>query len=198
MGEDYVAIADNANPMNVVVYRRAEKTGGEPRVVCEKPVFRPGASATDNSLIATDRSIVVENNFGAGLASTLGRGVTAPGIERIDLDRDGQGCHTVWRSREIAPTVVPKLSLATGLVYTYTKTRDRDAPWYLTAIDFRSGKTVFKQRAGFGLTYNNHYAPITIGPHRTAYVGVVGGLVALRDTRPGAPDPRSPLQRLPG
>jgi hypothetical protein len=181
MGEDYVTITDNANPMNVVVYRRAERTGGEPRLVCEKPVFRSGASATDNSLIATDRSIVVENNFGAGLTSTFRGAVTASGIERIDLDRDGQGCHTVWRSREIAPSVVPKLSLATGLVYTYTQTRARNDPWYLTALDFRSGRTVFKQRAGYGVPYNNNYSAITIGPGRTAYIGVIGGLVALRD-----------------
>jgi hypothetical protein len=42
---------------------------------------------------------------------------------------------------------------------------------------------VFKQLAGFGLGFNNNYAPVTIGPDGTAYVGVLGGLVALRDTR---------------
>jgi hypothetical protein len=186
MGEDYVAIADNANPMNVMVYRRGERARGEPRLVCKQPVFRPGASATDNSLVVTDRSIVVENNFGFSGPDSVSRGrLTAPGIERVDLDRDGSGCHTAWRSREVSPSVVPKLSLANGLLYAYTKTRDRDDPWYLTAIDFRRGATVYRRRAGFGRGYNNHYAPITLGPEGTAYVGVANGLVALRDTARG-------------
>ena len=194
MGEDYVAITDNADPMQVVVYRRGKRTGGAPRLVCEQPVFRTGASATDNSLIATRRSLVVENNFGyEGPTSTFQGGVTAPGIERVIVDREGESCRTVWKSDEISPTVVPKVSLANGLVYAYTKTDDADDPWYLTAIDFRTGETVFKQLAGFGLGFNNNYAPITIGPDGTAYVGVLGGLVALRDTRgpiaDRAPDP---------
>ncbi len=193
MGDDYVAITDNANPMKVVVYRRAKRIGGERRLVCEKPVFRRGASATDNSLIATRHSLVVENNFGyEGPTSTTQGGVTAPGIERVMVERDGKGCHTAWRSDEISPTVVPKLSLANGLVYAYTKNRDGDDPWYLTAIDFRTGETMFKQLAGFGLGFNNNYAPITLGPDGTAYVGVLGGLVALRDTRgPLATQPQS-------
>ncbi len=181
MGDRYVAITDNDDPMNVVVYRRTRhSTGG--RKVCQEPVFSRGRSATDNSLIVTERSIVVENNYGyRGPTSTMDGGVTAPGIERVQLDRDGHGCRTVWRSDERSPTVVPKLSLATGLVYAYTKTRDEDDPWYLTALDFRSGETVFKRRSGFGLGFNNNYAPITIGPDRTAYVGTLGGLVAMRD-----------------
>ena len=49
------------------------------------------------------------------------------------------------------------------------------------AIDFRTGRTVYKQLAGSGLGFNNNYAPVTLGPDGTAYVGVLGGLVALRD-----------------
>jgi hypothetical protein len=177
----YIAITDNDDPMNVVVYRRARNVDGG-RKVCQEPVFRRGRSATDNSLIVTGRSIVVENNYGyTGPTSTTNGGVTAPGIQRVMLDRDGEGCRTVWRNGLISPSVVPKLSLGNGLVYAYTKTRDQDDPWYLTAIDFRTGETVFKRRAGFGLGFNNNYAPITIGPDRTAYVGTLGGLVALRD-----------------
>ena len=81
--------------------------------------------------------------------------------------------------------MVPKLSLANGIVYTYTKPGgdDRD-PWYLTALDFRTGTTLFKFKAGQGLGFNNHYAPVTIGPDGTAYVGTLGGLVAMRDSFP--------------
>jgi hypothetical protein len=35
--------------------------------------------------------------------------------------------------------------------------------------------------AGSGLGYNNNYAPITLGPDGTAYIGTLGGLVSIRD-----------------
>jgi hypothetical protein len=182
MGEEYVAITDNADPMNVVVYERGKDVGGK-REVCKQPVFEEGAGATDNSLIGTVRSLVVENNFGYIAPSATIGGSTTPGLERVDLDRDGRGCSKAWHSDETAPSVVPKLSLRNGLVYTYTKEPDLllDDPWYLTAIDFRTGETVYKRLAGLGLGFNNNYAPISIGPDGTAYVGALDGLVALRD-----------------
>ena len=63
MAGDRIAITDNADPMNVVVYRRRRSVGGR-RLICEQPVFRKGASATDQSLIAANNSLVVENNYG--------------------------------------------------------------------------------------------------------------------------------------
>ena len=40
-----------------------------------------------------------------------------------------------------ASVVVPKLSLRNGLVYVYSQGEgDTDDPWYLTAIDFRTGE----------------------------------------------------------
>jgi hypothetical protein len=105
---------------------------------------------------------------------------TTGGLARVNLRRGG-GCRVAWRSNEIAPSVVPKLSLGAGLVYTYTKGTDSHDPWYLTTLDFRTGKTVYKTLAGSGLGYNNNYAPITLGPDGTAYVGTLGGLVAIRD-----------------
>ena len=84
-----------------------------------------------------------------------------------------------------APSVVPKVSLGNGLVYTYTKPArpSGDDPWYLTALDFRSGRTRYKRLTGYGLGFNNNYAPITLGPDGSAYVGVLGGLVRVADVR---------------
>jgi hypothetical protein len=170
-------------------------------------VFAQGASATDQSLIVAGRSIVAENNYGYSVAATEFGGTTTPGLTRVDVvpqrakgkrkgpkrrgkakRRRGKGkvtryeCDTVWTSAERAPSVVPKLSLSTGLVYTYTKPAGTgsDDPWYLTALDFRTGATVFRRLAGEGLGHNNHYAPVTLGPDGTAYVGALGGLIAFR------------------
>jgi hypothetical protein len=193
MGSEYVSITDNADPMNVVVYRRAPQPTGS-RLVCEQPVFQQGASATDNSLIGTDTAMVVENNYGySGPTATINGASTAPGIERVDIDSDGSGCHTVWTSAERAPSVVPKLSLANGLVYTYTKNPEADGTdaWYLAALDFRDGHTVYKRLGGEGFGHNNNYAPITLGPTGHLYVGVLGGLVMLRDRE--VPSSASPI-----
>jgi hypothetical protein len=200
MADGLVTITDNADPMNVVVMQRGRTAAG-PRTVCSAPVFRPGESATDNSLIAAGRSIVVENNFGyTGPGSTQQGRSTAPGIERVDVDPVARTCTKVWRSEERSPTVVPKLSLATGLVYVYVKEPQPAGGadlWYLTALDFRTGRTVYKVLAGEGLGFNNNYAPITLGPDGSAYVGVLGGLVRLADATPppgaaSAPAPVSP------
>jgi hypothetical protein len=185
MAGGYVAITDNADPMDVAVYRRAKQVTGS-RLVCLQPVFQQGASATDNSLIGAGKSLIVENNYGySGPAATENGGVTSPGIERVDIGDTGT-CRTVWRSSERAPSVVPKLSLGNGLVYTYTKPVQPDGTdaWYLTALSFKTGATVYKRLAGTGLGFNNNWAPVSIGPDGSAYVGVLGGLVMLRDTAP--------------
>lgn len=175
----YVAITDNADPIDVVVYRRADGS-----LVCTQPVFSKGASDTDQSLVAAGNALVAENNYGySSPLATENGGSTTGGLERVDIAQDGSGCRTVWHSDERAPSVVPKVSLAAGLVYTYTKEprSDGEDGWYLTTLDFRNGRTVYKRLAGEGLGFNNNYAPVTLGPDGTAYVGVLGGLVELRD-----------------
>ena len=196
MGTNYVTITDNADPMNVVVYKRAAQVDGT-RLVCKVPVFAKGASDTDQSLIATPTSIVTENNYGYANPAAVQNGqTTTPGLERIDVDAGG--CRKVWHSDEVAPSVVPKLSLANGIVYTYTKpaSAEREDGWYLTALDFATGKTLWKALAGEGLGYNNNYAPVTLGPDASAYVGVLGGLVRLADAQPGAQPPAQPRIHL--
>jgi outer membrane protein assembly factor BamB len=182
IGKRYVSITDNADPrMHVVVYERGKDV--DDRLVCEEPVFEPGEGATDNSLIAVGRSLIVENNYGySGLMAVEGGASTTPGVTRVSFN-ERQGCTTVWESDEISPSVVPKVSLGAGLVYLYTKEPrddDKDA-WYLTALNYRTGETVFKRFSGEGLGYNNNYAPITVGPDGAVYVGVLGGLVRFED-----------------
>jgi hypothetical protein len=79
--------------------------------------------------------------------------------------------------------VVPKLSTATGLIYAYARPPDPSGSqgYYWTAIDFRNGKTAWSRYAGSGLSFNNNYAGIALGPGGTAYLGVIGGIISLRD-----------------
>lgn len=187
IGRHFVAITDNADPrMHVVVYRRGARVPDRRRRICSEPVFRRRRGATDNSLIAAARSLIVENNYGySGPTATEDGQSTTPGLARVKFSAKKKRCTTVWVSKERAPSVVPKLSLRTGLVYTYTKRprSDGEDPWYFTALSFRTGRTIYKRLAGTDLGFNNNYAPITLGTKGRAYVGAIGGLVMLRDTQ---------------
>jgi hypothetical protein len=186
MSGGYVAITDNADPMNVVVYRTAKALGrGQKRVVCEVPVFGKGGSATENSLNTAGRSLVVENNYGYqdpfGTTPNL---LTRPGFARVDVNAKGTGCRRVWtNTTEHAPTVVPKLSTKTGLIYSYVRdpATDGSVPWSWVAIDFRTGKTAFRKLAGVGAGFNNNYAAIGLGADGSAYLGTITGVTKLRD-----------------
>jgi hypothetical protein len=184
MGKRYLSIADNAARMQVVVIRRARHLNpGQRRVVCEQPVFRRGAGATENSIIATGRSMIVENNYGYAPPpdATSNGNTTEPGVARVDIKRNGKGCRTVWTSSEISPSTVPKMSLATGLIYLYTKPKGAPDRWYLTAVDFRNGRTVWRRLIGTGLLFNVHYAGLSISPKGVLYSGVLGGTVGITD-----------------
>jgi outer membrane protein assembly factor BamB len=83
---------------------------------------------------------------------------------------------------------VAKLFTATGLIYTYTQALDVPDPadvWYMTAIDFRSGDVVYRVRTGSGLLKNNAFGGVAIGPDGAVYQGVIGGVVRVRNGRPG-------------
>jgi len=178
MDDGIVAITENSEPrMNVVFYDREKGTE-----VCKTPVFGEDAGSTDNSLVSLGDAVVVENNHGyrSPLTTLFGRSTT-PGVARVDLD--GTECKVAWTSDVVAPTSVPKASLANGLVYVYAK---RPNPWgvsawYLTALDARTGATRFAVRTGTGAMSNNHYAAITLGPDGSAYVAAMTGMIRVKD-----------------
>lgn len=179
-GDGYVAITDNADDrMNIIVRRRA---GGE--LICRIPVFGSGAGATDNSLVGYGNSLFVENNYGyRNFFELPPGGSSVGGVSRVDVDPGGKGCRTVWTSAERSPSTVAKVSVPAGLLYLYTKEPRKDLldAWYFTAVDVHTGRTVYKVLTGMGKWFDNNWAPVTIGPDGTGYVGVVGGLVAVRD-----------------
>ena len=181
-GNEFVTIADNADKfMHVNVYNRA--TGA---LVAQQAVFGnlPGRGDTENSLIAVNDSIIVENNYGnRSPASTLGHLTTRPDIDRVDFNPSTGQSEVTWQNSHIAvPSVVSQLSTADGLLYTYAKDR---RGWYWAALSYQTGDIVAKQRipwskVALGAPANNYYGGLTVGPDGTAYEGVFGGIVAWR------------------
>jgi len=192
---DLVAIGDNAEPrMNILFLRRSD--GVE---VCRIPVFEDGLSTTENCLPGFARkgangieySVIVENNYGKLSGNIVKPGgccaESVGGVTRIDVIPDGSGgytCKEVWTSPENSCSPVPKLSLKNGLVYLYIYEpgSDYNYAWYFTAVDFKTGRTVFRVPTGRGVAYTDFGSPITLDPDGgIAYIGTTGGLVSIRD-----------------
>lgn len=191
---DMVAIADNAEPrMNVLFLRRAD--GSE---VCKLPVFGDDRGTTENAMPGIVRegpngleySVIVENNYGKKSSNLLGAGgacaQSVGGVVRVDMVPDGNGqysCRQVWASPEDSCSTVPKLSLGNGLLYLYTYERLAGTyGYYLTAVDFESGETVYRQPTGTGIRYSDFGAPLTLSPSGdTVFIGTLSGLLRIRD-----------------
>lgn len=188
IGDDLIAITDNAEPrMNVIFYKR----DGDPaqRKLCQAPVFAAGASATENSLAYAGglpggpRSVIVENNYGyAGVQSTLLGATSSPGVAKVSINADNT-CQVDWTSNLVSPTPVPKVSLGNGLLYLYTKPKSwlLDDSWYFTAVDVRTGQMKWTQKTGNGIQWNNHYASIYLGPDGAAYMPTLVGMIRFKD-----------------
>ncbi len=184
-----VVITDNAEPrIHVLFVRRSDGM-----VVCSAPVFEVGQSGTDVSTVGFELadeggrgmgvySVLVENNWGH---HTFPRSNPAPGLTRVDAVRQSDGsyhCQEVWASEEKSIGVF-KLSLGNGLAYMYWRGETGLlSQWYLTGIDWRTGQTVYKQRTGTGLGYNNWAGALFLHPDGgLAYSTTIFGLVAVRD-----------------
>ena len=77
-----------------------------------------------------------------------------PGVTRIDVREDRNGCDLVWDNKTLISQSLPRLSSATGLLYFYTfKKQEADdffGGWYLTAMDFNTGEELFERLIGAG------------------------------------------------
>lgn len=182
LGPDLVVFTDNADvQVNLIVLQRRKDFVGD-RLVCKVPLFEPGESAVDVSMIGYNNSIIVENIYNAGGFLGDYRSL-APGLVRIDIKEDRSGYEFVWYN-DVRSTTIAKLSTKNGLIYTYTQDVDLGLyakAWYLTAIDFRTGETVYQVLTGTGLFKNNSFGGIAIGPNGTVYQGATGGIISVQD-----------------
>jgi hypothetical protein len=185
LGDNYVAITDNADGrINVVVFAQ-ESEASSPEPLCQVPVFEADRGTSENSLVGFGNSLVVENNF--GYQGPYDNIRAEPGLARVDIDGVSGSCELAWENMTISgPSSVPKLSLANGLVYIYS--RDESNPpdmhaWYFTAVDVHTGELAFKVLTGVGKKFNNHYGSISITPDGSAYIGTMGGVVRVWDDK---------------
>jgi hypothetical protein len=188
----YVAVTDNAEPRIHLLFIR--RISGD--TVCSLPLFKEGRSATDITLVGFEGaddagdpngiySVIAENNWGN---NTFPIARPESGITRVDLVSEDNRiiqCTQVWSSDEINLGVF-KLSLGNGLLYTYFRGQSPYlTDWYFTAIDFRTGESMYKVLAGRGLGYNNWAGAIFLHPGGgKAYTTTLFGLVMMQDGYP--------------
>lgn len=151
-GSDYVMLSDNADRQEkLIVYRSADGSA-----VGEGPLFTPGASGTENSMIGVQNSIVGACTFGYPYAQypdtkPAYSAQVAPGMERWDVNDEALGITLKWRNNGIYSAAVPRLSTADNLIYTCERPRGPAGVLtgpvvYACAIDMDSGRVVHRQR----------------------------------------------------
>ncbi len=187
-GRKYVAITDVGDDhTGLVVYRREADVDGT-RQICRVPLFGADASAVEISPIGWGRSLVAKNDSGYRSAfHGTSEAAIAGGIARVDIRADDSGCDVVWTAPERVPAVVGKLS-TNGLLYYYTfeQQPDGENAWYFIALDFATGKPVYKQFVGAGQAFDINWGSPAIAKDGTVYLGIFKGLVALADALPDA------------
>lgn len=197
LGNDFVAICDNADvQINLLIYPR-NGTGNSAEPICKLPLFRPNASWTDNGVMGyfdgKDYAVVVQNMDHEAKYSAVHKDINgpynnlssqSPGIWKFHVAGDGSGCHLQWKNPG-RMTTVPILSTSTGLIYGYEQAEqlanEGNYVWYATATDFDSGETVWKARTGAGGLFNNYFRTTFASPDGTLYQMVQGGVVIIKD-----------------
>lgn len=186
-----IIIADNAQPrINVLFIKRSDGA-----LVGSMPLFEEGKSGTDLTAIGFEHadesgngtgvySAILENNWGHHVFP-----ISYPesGLTRVDATRLDDGtyrCEKTWESSEKSVGGF-RLSLGNGLVYMYGKVGAwLNEKWYLIAVDFRTGETVYKKLVGTGLGYNNWQGSLFLHPEGMVYSTTIFGAVMIRDGAP--------------
>lgn len=184
-GGKYVTFTDNADDrIAIIVAYTGDVPEDRERQICQVPVFKSGASATDNSMIGYNRSVILENNHGyTNSMQQKDYSVVTGGAVRVDVRDDESGCDIIWESDVKVPSVVPKFSSGNGIAYFYTfdLLDNGDRLWSLVGLDFETGETVVKIATGTGVAYNNNWASIAVAPNGDTYVGTRQGLIQIRE-----------------
>jgi hypothetical protein len=180
-GHPYLAITDNADFLERLLVYRVKITAGN-RLVCEIPLFSPGASASEDAPIGIGNSLVLSNTYGYDYTDYMGHAVKQlpGGMTRIDVRADGSGCDTVWKNT-VRSVAVPRLSIRDGNVYTVERNVTDSTPQYFfVTVDFRTGHTLSERPIGHTYSLDAFQLPGVIGPHGVLYQPTMSGIIQVR------------------
>ena len=148
MDNRFVAIGDNApNQINICIFD--QETG---ELLTKEKLFKPNASACENSIVAYKDSYMVANTYGYTDPFMINN--TAGGLNRFDYSNGKFVRKENWPTDPTfdPKTATPKMSTKSGMMFVYNRHKPKDdayPQWQLTAVDFRTGKQVYYIRPGF-------------------------------------------------
>ncbi|KAG0238272.1 hypothetical protein BGW42_006552 [Actinomortierella wolfii] len=192
-GYEYTTIVDNATPLvNLLIYQTLDGS-----LVCKVPLFAAFNAGSENSPIASGRSVFVASTFGYPYPTTpAGTPPSQPasatfigGMVRVDIaDDERLGCSVVWENYSIRSSALPKLSLSEGRIYTIARhaplfpdsnrTSIIDNYYYMT-VNAENGSIETKQRIGTGFLYDTlQMAGLTMND--TFFQGTLTGIVQIK------------------
>ncbi|MNT41138.1 hypothetical protein D3C72_1774910 [compost metagenome] len=148
-------------------------------------MFKEDRGYLDNTFVGYGKSLVIQNNYGSKFFEPA---ASEPGLARVDVRPGYSGCNTIWENYSVSSKVPPKLSTADGYVYQYTMKSgagDKQDAFYLSALDFQTGKLASEIFIGSGKRLDSPMLSINFLPGGVMVAGVRNGLVTLRD-RPEA------------
>ncbi|MGW4241324.1 hypothetical protein [Nocardia sp. NPDC004722] len=193
-GTEYLAITDNAaTKENLLVFDTV--SGNQ---VCSIPAI----DGTENSPIGSGNSVFVASTYGypypalpanAGPSQPASASISG-GMTRIDVT--GSGCTVVW-TNTVPSSAVPRLSVADGKIYTFTRrgllggifdgsssgsasgSAGVSDKYNFAVIDANTGKLEVEQYVG-ATTVNDTLQMVgTIAPGRIQYQGTTTGLYRI-------------------
>ncbi|RSM17485.1 hypothetical protein CDV31_003735 [Fusarium ambrosium] len=197
--------------VNVIVYPQGSTLNNDTKPLCTIPLFDKGSSSNENVAVnhwdgKSTYSMIFSNFYNGPPIAQLqdppfGDGTDSdpeilngpfndlsavgPGLTRIDFDDKTGKCTTRWYNKSIRTTITPILSTKTGLLYMptqdYKLAQEGSYVYYLSALDFETGKEVWKVRTGAGGSFSNHFLPPVLTMDGGAGHYVIGGFVKVKD-----------------
>ncbi|WP_027010338.1 hypothetical protein [Conchiformibius kuhniae] len=185
--DEFVTITDNAQRMNLLVYR-----SDNGQQVCKVPLFGSDNSGTEDSSVAIGRAIVVNSTYGYPYPKyPKGAGKSVPekapfvgGMTRVDVKPDGKGCVTKW-TNNVRSAALPKLSTADGLLYTVERTGPSQNAGALdtykfVTVDWNTGQKRSSVHFSFGLLSDPLQTAGNFGFDRSYWQGTMNGIIRVK------------------
>ena len=101
---------------------------------------------SENSPIAFGNSVIIASTYGfpylASSSATDEKGELKNGVQRFDVNDDGNGAKAVWYNKNIRSTSVPKMGKDSGKIHFISEDEKEDQ--FYTELDFKTGKIAKK------------------------------------------------------
>ncbi len=101
---------------------------------------------SENSPIAFGNSVIIASTYGfpypASSSATNEKGELKNGVQRFDVNADGNGAKVVWFNKDVRSTSVPKMGKDSGKIHFISEDEKEDQ--FYTELDFKTGKIAKK------------------------------------------------------